>query len=240
MFSPLNDPHIEDWFQRLNAPLKRLPADERTQLHLEVRQHLDALAAANEELGSSPDEARRFALEQFGDPGKFGRQMLREAMTLGPDPNQWAKKPLMAAWMYCSVVSLLGVGAIWTVWMACLGLLWTFAPMLSESSLLSILVSNFVGAGMLAASVLGGWLTGRKMKSHALAGAVCALFSLSVPDTLLLLLVDHDVPGGFKFSAWAISGCVSAYFASVTKRGWYNPMWEDLKITLLKRWQIAK
>ena len=57
MFSPLNDPQVEHWFQRLNAPLKRLPAEERTQIHQEVRQHLEALAAANEELGSSPEEA---------------------------------------------------------------------------------------------------------------------------------------------------------------------------------------
>ena len=78
MFSPLNDPQVEQWFQRLNAPLKRLPAEERTQIHQEVRQHLEALAAANKELGSSPEEAWEHALKQFGDPGKFGKRMARE------------------------------------------------------------------------------------------------------------------------------------------------------------------
>ena len=78
MFSPLNDPQVEQWFQRLNAPLKRLPAEERTQLHHEVRQHLEALAAANEELGSSPSEALELALQQFGDPSKFGKKMAQE------------------------------------------------------------------------------------------------------------------------------------------------------------------
>ena len=52
MFSPLNDPQVEEWFQRLNAPLQRLPLAERVELHTEVRQHLDALVAANKELGS--------------------------------------------------------------------------------------------------------------------------------------------------------------------------------------------
>ncbi len=75
MFSPLNDPQLELWFQRFNAPLKRLPAEERAALHQEVRQHLEALAKANEELGSSPEEAWEFALAQFGDPARIGRKL---------------------------------------------------------------------------------------------------------------------------------------------------------------------
>ena len=78
MFNPLENEAAEAWFNRLNAPLKRLPAEERVALHQEVRQHLDALAAANEELGSSPEEAWKHALEQFGDPTRIGRRMAWE------------------------------------------------------------------------------------------------------------------------------------------------------------------
>ena len=78
MFSPLENEDLDNWFQGLNRPLKRLPADERRELHAEVRQHLEALAAANEELGSTPEEAWQFARDQFGDPGKFGRRMAWE------------------------------------------------------------------------------------------------------------------------------------------------------------------
>ena len=78
MFSPLENESSEQWFQRLNAPLKRLPAEQRAELHAEVRQHLEALAAANEELGSTPEEAWEHALAQFGDPGNFGKRMAQE------------------------------------------------------------------------------------------------------------------------------------------------------------------
>lgn len=93
MFSPHKQTETEDWFQRLNAPLKRLPAQERAELHTEVRQHLDALAAAHEELGSPPDEAWRLALAQFGDPTRIGRRLRREAMALPRDPNRWDANP---------------------------------------------------------------------------------------------------------------------------------------------------
>lgn len=62
MLSSLNDPSLDQWFQQFNAPLKRLPVEERAQLHTEVRQHLEALVAANEELGSTPEEAWAHAL----------------------------------------------------------------------------------------------------------------------------------------------------------------------------------
>ena len=239
MFSPLNNPQVEQWFQRLDAPLKRLPAEERTPIHQEVHQHLEALAAANEELGSSPPEALELALQQFGDPGKFGRQMRREALTLGSNPNQWAKNPLTAAWAYCFVGCLLTVGVVWAVWMACLCLFCTFAPALPESSLLSHLVSSTVGGGMLAASASAGWRTGRKMKTHALAGAFYTFLPFVLFDGLLMLLLDHDAVGALSLMAWAGLGCGAAYLASVTKRGWYKPSWEDFKLTWPKRRKIA-
>ena len=235
MFSPLNDPQVEQWFQRLNAPLKRLPTEERVNLHLEVRQHLEALVAANEELGSSPSEAWEHALTQFGDPGMFGRRMQREAATLGPDPNRWARNPLTAAWAYCFVRCLLTVGVVWAVWMVCLCLLCTVAPTLPESSLLPHLVSSAVGGGMLAASAFAGWRTGRKMKTHALAGAFYTFLPFVLFDGLLMLLLDHDAVGALSLVAWAGLGCGAAYLASVTKRGWYKPTWEDFKLTLPKR-----
>lgn len=70
-----NDEQLDHFFQRLNKPLKRMPQPARAELHQELRQHLDALIAAHEELGSSPEEAFELALRQFGDPAKVGRKL---------------------------------------------------------------------------------------------------------------------------------------------------------------------
>ena len=75
MFNQLESRALDQWFQRFNTALRRLPAAERADLHQEVRQHLDSLVAANEELGSSPDEAWELALAQFGDPARIGRRI---------------------------------------------------------------------------------------------------------------------------------------------------------------------
>ncbi len=79
MFNPSENEALDQWFQRLNAPLKRLPPQERAELHQEVRQHLESLVAANEELGSSPQEAWELAMTQFGDPARIGRRLAWES-----------------------------------------------------------------------------------------------------------------------------------------------------------------
>ena len=43
MFSPLENESVDTWFQRFNAPLKNLPAEERILLYQEVRQYLESL-----------------------------------------------------------------------------------------------------------------------------------------------------------------------------------------------------
>jgi len=78
MFSPLNDPQVEDWFQRLNAAWKRMPADEQVRQREEVQQHLESLIADREKQGEAPDTAWRVALDQFGDPESFGRRIAEE------------------------------------------------------------------------------------------------------------------------------------------------------------------
>ncbi len=72
MLNPSENEALNQWFQRLNAPLKCLPPQERAGLHQEVRQHLESLAAANEELGSPPQEAWELAMIQFGNPPRLG------------------------------------------------------------------------------------------------------------------------------------------------------------------------
>jgi hypothetical protein len=69
---------LEDYLDRVLAPLvEKVPYDARRELRAELRSHLEALADAYEEIGSTPDEAARLAVEQFGDPGKLVKEWLR-------------------------------------------------------------------------------------------------------------------------------------------------------------------
>jgi hypothetical protein len=62
------DPRIEDYLDRVSAPLVDLVSyDTRQELRAELRSHLEALSASYEELGASRDRAVRAALRQLGD-----------------------------------------------------------------------------------------------------------------------------------------------------------------------------
>ncbi len=241
MFSPLNDPQVEHWFQRLNGPLKRLPADERTQIHQEVRQHLEALATANEELGSSPHEAAELALMQFGDPGKFGKRMAQE----WSQGKMGFRADAAAIGFVLSYQTLLIIA--WTVSINA----WTwlyghhnqpFAGTLSE---LGYLLS-FGGTAVLYATL------GRKYPFQAVKGAfygdllftVCNLtwfagmlaFGQFHPQPPLSASIGHALLWTLRWlPLWLAAKVAVAYLASVTKRGWYKPTWEDFKLTWPKR-----
>ena len=225
MFSPLNDPQAEQWFQRLNAPLKRLPAAERLELHSEVRQHLDALVAANEELGSSPEEAWGLALTQFGDPAKIGRKMFRE----------WHLSRTA-----CSGAAAIGFGVL-------LHLSWTAAMLIAlqccgpsifawPNSLLS-----FPSLLLINASV--GWKYPYQALRGAFYGDLFAAFAgyLYFLPAMLHPHMEHSGGVGMMVSTSALAlllhvplsafrACGVAYLASVTRRGWYRPSLADFKL----------
>lgn len=229
MFSPLNDPQVEHWFQRLNAPLKRLPADERTQIHQEVRQHLEALAAANEELGSSPPEALELALQQFGDPGKIGKQMAQE----------WHQS--RTGFRAETTAILFGVGLQALMWVT----LWLL-PLLG----VPMLADYFVYLGV--TQIVLYFVLGRRYSLQAIRSAfytdiLCSVWYLlgnilvgilhtAIPQLLIVafhptFLLIILMPSFLHLGI--------AYLASVTKRGWYRPTWEDFKLTWPKRRRIA-
>lgn len=81
-----HDLQVQEYFRRLDAPLQKMPPDERAASSLELRQHLAELIAAYEELGCTPDEAAQLALRRFGDPGRVGRRLLREWQAARPAP----------------------------------------------------------------------------------------------------------------------------------------------------------
>ena len=239
MFSPLNDPHVADWFRRLDAAWRRMPAEEQARQREEVQQHLEALAAANEELGSSPEEARQFALSQFGDPSKFGKRMAWE----------WQRKqgfigPQIASVFYGIVICSASMFAVAAIdWLVTASLHFVMNITLTYDPFPS------VTCGALGIPIVTGVAVGWKYPRHALKGASYAacLWPLLPAFALFLRMLQPCLVSPmhiywpnfaiacFAFPVWLFLTCGASYFASVTKRGWYKPSWEDFKITLPSR-----
>ena len=231
MFNPLENEILDEWFQRFNAPMKRLPAEERAVLNLEVRQHLEALVAANEELGSSPQEAWEHALQQFGDPTRIGRKMYQE----------WRQGKMG----FCADMSaiLFGLGL-----QAMRGVLvqWLLnSPNgTSHPDALLLWMLGFPMTAIIGISI------GRKYPHQAIKGALLWPFlwpvgawiaiataykmgwtQISNGEALPLLVLHIILYNGTTF----FLSCVTAYLASMTKRGWYRPSLADFKLTLPRR-----
>ena len=210
MFSPLNDPQVEQWFQRLNAPLKRLPAADRVELHEEVRQHLDALVAANIELGSSPQEAWGHALTQFGNPTRIGRRLAWEWRR----GQGWVSAD-MAGVLYTLGAHLVSAATL----ISCTFLVLTAFPLYDPGTYFGL-------EWLIAVPIITGTAVGRKFPKRALAGAfygalvwpllpLATLFPGFTTDPPKIVLAEIAI-----FAAWWLSlTCVAAYLASVTNRG---------------------
>ncbi len=234
MFSPRKQTETEDWFQRLNTPLKRLPAQERAELHQEVRQHLEALAQAHEELGSPSDEAWSLSLAQFGDPAKIGRRMAWEWRR----KQGWVSEKLAAVFY--------GVGAFAA----------STAGIMVLSYLVPALMNIIVGTGagnpvpvnaydFVAVPIIAGLAVGQKYPHQALTGAFYAAIALPILPTLARFSVSAlqgslgpveiwhgSVAYAIMFVGWLLLTCGAAYVTSARKRReWYRPCWADFKMT---------
>ena len=235
MFSPLENEELDRWFQRLDAPLKRLPANERAEVHQEVRQHLEALAAANEELGSTPEEAWQLALTLFGEPGSFGKKMVQEWQQGKPD-----FRADMAAILTVFGLDVLGFVGSWLT----SSLAGSWVNHHGHPVVLAITNDVSIYVVPIAIAVL----MGRLFPFQALKGVfyvrnsfllcwwlflgVHACFHPSVSHPTLLAMAAYGL-------LWTPVSLIIPYLASVTKRGWYKPRLNDFKLTLPKR-QIAE
>lgn len=229
MFDLLENEELDQWFQRFSAPLKHLPIEERAELHQEVRQHLEALVAANEELGSSPQEAWEHALAQFGDPAHIGRRLAWEWRR-----SQGWVSPDMAAVLYT-----LGAHVVSTAVLIVCTVLVMITFRLYDNFGTAFTLEYLVGVPLLAGAAVG-----RRFPNRALTGAFYAAVAwpllplmvvaavsmtrLNVPDLLSVMLW----PAG-----WLTLGCGAAYLASARqRRQWYRPTLADFMLRLPRRW----
>ena len=232
-----DDNDLDNWFQQLNKPLKRLPANERREVHAEVRQHLEALAAANEELGSTPEEAWEHALEQFGDPGKFGRRMAWEWRR-----GQGWVSPDMAAVLYGVGIHAAASAGLVVLYCAVCLLDYCSGARLSGSGAWWLMMAGYV----VGVPALTGFALGRKYPQRALTGAFYAALALPVLPLLAAAIASALQSQGEMWTNAAEAAGIEADLLSVTcgaayvgsawaRREWYRPTWTDFKMTLPKR-----
>ncbi len=221
MFYLQDNESLDKWFQRLNAPLKRLPTDERIKLHQEVRQHLEALAAANEELGSSPEEAWEHALVQFGDPSRFGRQMRREALTLPRDPNLWSKDPLKAATLYTFVGGTVSAAVEVLLSLLAVGALLLIAPGLPLGSPWNGIHASWLTAICVSGMVTAGYSTGLRMKQKAVLGTFYGLLPLCGFGAAVSIC-RHDLAVAIMIMMLMglVEGCLASWGGVKLRQAW--------------------
>lgn len=206
MLKPFDNTELDTFFKRLNAPLHRMPQQERTELHQEVRQHLDGLTAAYEELGLSPDEALESALRAFGDPCKIGRRMYWEWRR-----GQWRglsgemKAVLSMIGLYASSATILLTALVWS---------YAVPPLRGAMPESALLLTVLAGIPALAGGVLG-----RLFPKHAVVGAFYATVALTLMPLLFALAVapfGGEALGGVWLWAgsWLSCACGAAYLSS--------------------------
>ena len=234
MLNSHDNEDLDNWFQRLNTPLKRLSQAERTELHAEVRQHLGALAAANQELGSSPEEAWEHALTQFGDPGKFGRRMAWEWRR-----GQGWVSPDMAAVLYG-----VGIHAAASAGLVVLFCVVSLLDYFSGVRLLGLGAGGLMTAGyFIGVPAWTGFALGRKYPQRALTGAFYAALALPVLPLLTAAIASVlQSPAEMGASLVEAVGigvdlvlvtCGAAYVASArVRREWYRPDLANFKLAL--------
>jgi hypothetical protein len=239
MFSPHDNPAVNNWFQRLDAAWRRMPAEERAKQGEEVQQHLEALVAMKVAQGQSSEDAWNTALVQFGDPDQIGRKVYHEWRQ-----SKTGFRADMTAILFgigLHVVGEIGLNLL-TLW----ALLWPSVHPVG-TTVVRNLGTNPVINYMLIASIYTA--IGLRYPCQAIKGALYS-FLLSASWGLISLALFFSAHPTLKFPQpfsamlahnllwmplWAAGEVGVAYLASITKRGWYRPSWADFKITLPKR-----
>jgi hypothetical protein len=171
----MNLSRLEQYLDELERPLAGLSEGVRSEWREEARQHVLGLAAAHEELGSSPDEALEAALRQFGNARRIGEQVRQ--FSLGQDLDGKTAFTLFSAPVIVTLILMIGLN-YWYAW---------------SSSDAALRAMALTGAQMfIAVPVIGGWRVGRRIrtarrKMRPLCGLLLSVL-LSVPIASLYVL----------------------------------------------------
>ncbi len=212
MHSPLDHMELDTFFKHLNAPLRTMPPQERAEVHQELRQHLDSLVAAYEELGASREQALGYALRSFGDPRRIGRRMYWEWYR-----SQWrgVSDEMKAVLSMLGLLTGLSLSLPFLTALLCFWIpyqLWHWTPD-TGNFLIAVL--------LLGVPAIAGRILGRARPKHAVSGAFYATVALT---SLPLLMGLVSLPWTRDFSpfgsialwagCWLASGCGAAHMSS--------------------------
>jgi hypothetical protein len=199
---PWGDPRIEDYLDRIYAPLVGwVPYAARTELRAELQAHLASRVAAYQELGSSPDAAVREALAQSGDPQAVVREWVREWERILP------RRKAPPAW-YSTLVAL-----------GCFGVAVKLLFELITAALAGAPVPAWLGDPVIILLPLMAGLTTGVLSRARSAQAVLSALLLLIPLTALALSTEPDFNGVAGPAVqlgmfWIPIGCASAALGS--------------------------
>ena len=201
---------IDDYLDHVSAGLLALPDPQRMEIRRELRQHIAALAAAHEEMGSAPEAAVEAALSSFGDPARIARGFVQAWRA--PSPQERAATPWPAIrhglrW-FSGAMALLAIEMI--------GMMHHYTSFGERLWLASFWILP----------VIAGWKTGASAPARAGLGTFYALAALafaSMPLSLPALLNLNGAPQSLvmlspAFALWMPLGCLSASLSSAFSR----------------------
>jgi hypothetical protein len=195
---PWGDPRIEDYLDRIYAPLVGwVPYEARAELRAELQAHLVSRVAAYQELGSSPDAAVREALAQSGDPQAVAREWMREWERILP------RRKAPPAW-YATLVALVCFAVSTRLICELIGAA-------QEGALVPTWLGNAVAVVL---PLLAGLTTGMLSRARSVRAVLAALLLL-IPLTALALSTDPDFNEVAGLSVrigmfWIPIGCAAA------------------------------
>ena len=180
MHSPL-----EQYLEEVTTHLHILPAAQRTDEVEEIRQHVEALVAARQELGHSREEAISQTLTQFGRAQTVGRQLARAYKRRFPSTRR-----SLALASVCALISCFGVNLLVSELFTRLGPAWV-SPMYADSLpahpatwLLSALIGNYAW----------GYMTGAITPRRAVAGMALVCTFLNLLNLQCIVRGYYDTP----------------------------------------------
>ena len=226
---------VEEWFQQLEKAARHLPGDEREKLHQELRQHLESLAADKIGAGQRAEEAYILSLGQMGNPGRIGRKVY-----LVWKQAQGGFRAEVGVVFFVLLINFM----LLTFRSFCFGL-WTHAHgWQSISGTLYFLISFGI-------AVVVGFVVGTLFPFQALIASLYGMTLVWALEVIKMISLTPYILGGASEQVkvlidaaiwtfvWIILAVITAYLASVTKRGWYKPTLADFKLTLPRRWAQA-
>ncbi|HZT44140.1 MAG TPA: permease prefix domain 1-containing protein [Chthonomonadaceae bacterium] len=203
---------VEGYLEAIFRPLAAvMPAEAQAEPKKEMRAHLEALIAAYQEIGASPEQAVQAALRQLGDARQVSRQWKRE----------WERATFQESTRAATRTAL-----------SIFGGLTLFSGIMLF--LTGQLINYDFGGGLLLGLDL--WLplvagagVGLLAKERPVRGTVHAMGLLFFPILLIYgawtLTQTFTYPwqailtfGGFQFVGWTLAGCTAAGFCGFLRR----------------------